>query len=306
MVKIFCKYTDTNSGGFRMIKQEQDVEMKNGEKISIYVRKPSNEDISNADMHRARIWNKCIRDEIITKKELSVLMQERGIWDKSKINKENDLGKEISELEKSLYRGRGGKRPKVSDGKKLAVEMRTLRGDLRDLIAERLALEENTAEALSDNARFDYFVSNCTFYKDSDKRVYNSIEDYNAKSSDEIAYAAAAMLGNILYNLDSDFEKNLPENKWLRTFNLADDKGNLVNQDGKRVDSIGNVINDLGHYLDEDGERIDVDGHPLDEDGHYILADYEDDLAPPKKKRVTKKKAAEKTEEAEETEITES
>ena len=292
-----------------MNKQEKDVEI-NGEKISIYVRKPSNEDISNADMHRAKIWHKCLRDEIITKKELNVLMEKRGIWDKSKRDKESEIGSEISDMEKALYRGRGNKKPKVSDGKKLAVEMRDLRANLRDLIGERLALEENTAEALSDNARFDYFVSNCTFYKDSDKRVYNSIEDYNTKSSDEIAYAAASMLGNILYNLDTDFEKNLPENKWLRMFELADETGNLVNHDGQRVDATGNVINDLGHYLDKEGARIDIDGNPLDDDGHYLLADYENDLAPPKKKRVTRKKATQKTEEAEEkteeTEVTES
>ena len=167
--------------------------------------------------------------------------------------------------------------------------MKKLRIELRNLISERLSLEENTAEALSDNARFDYFVAHCTFYKDSDKRVYNSVEDYNSKSSDAIAFTAASMLGNILYNLDSDFEKNLPENKWLSTFNLSDDKGNLVNSDGQQVDSEGRVINELGHFLDEKGNRVDANGVPLDEDGNYLLVDYENDLEPPKKKTTRKK-----------------
>jgi len=294
-----------------MSREEKEVTV-DGKKITVYVKKPSNEDISNADMHRARVWNKCIREGIITKKELKSLMEERGIWDKSKSDKESDIGDEISKMEKTLYRGSDGKKPKVSDGKKLAVGMRELRAELRELISERLALEENTAEALSDNARFDYFVANCTFYKDSDKRVYNNVEDYNTKSSDQIAFAAASMLGNILYNLDSDFEKKLPENKWLRMFELADEEGNLVNHDGQRVDATGNVINDLGHYLDEDGNRIDIDGNPLDENGNYEVVDYVNDLAPPKKKRatrkakVTKEKATEAAEVAETTEITES
>ena len=68
-------------------------------------------------------------------------MEERGIWDKSKSDKEDDIGKEISTLEKNLYRGKSGKKPKVSEGKELAVQMRDLRRDLRELIAERLALE---------------------------------------------------------------------------------------------------------------------------------------------------------------------
>ena len=272
-----------------MSNQEQEVTLENGDKVTIYVKKPSNEIISGADIHRAKRWNECIRDDIITKKELATLMEKRGIWDKSKSDKEDDISSKITTLEKDLYRGRNGKKPKVSEGKELALEMKKLRIELRNLISERLSLEENTAEALSDNARFDYFVAHCTFYKDSDKRVYNSVEDYNSKSSDTIAFTAASMLGNILYNLDSDFEKNLPENKWLSTFNLSDDKGNLVNSDGQQVDSEGRVINELGHFLDEKGNRVDANGVPLDEDGNYLLVDYENDLEPPKKKTTRKK-----------------
>jgi hypothetical protein len=272
-----------------MSNQEQEVTLENGDKVTIYVKKPSNEIISGADIHRAKRWNECIRDDIITKKELATLMEKRGIWDKSKSDKEDDISSKITTLEKDLYRGRNGKKPKVSEGKELALEMKKLRIELRNLISERLSLEENTAEALSDNARFDYFVAHCTFYKDSDKRVYNSVEDYNSKSSDAIAFTAASMLGNILYNLDSDFEKNLPENKWLSTFNLSDDKGNLVNSDGQQVDSEGRVINELGHFLDEKGNRVDANGVPLDEDGNYLLVDYENDLEPPKKKTTRKK-----------------
>ena len=69
-----------------MTRKEQEVTV-DGNKLTIYVIKPSNETISNADMYRAKIWNKCIRDGIITKKELKALMEERGIWDKSKSDK---------------------------------------------------------------------------------------------------------------------------------------------------------------------------------------------------------------------------
>jgi len=278
-----------------MTNQQQEVTLDNGDKVSIYVVKPSNEIISKADIHRAKRWNECIRDNIITKKELKTLMEERGIWNKSKSDKEGDISKEITDLEKTLYRGKGGKRPKVSEGKDLALEMRKLRIELRELISERLGLEENTAEALSDNARFDYFVATCTFFKDSDKRVYNSVEDYNTKSNDSIAFAAASMLGNILYNLDSDFEKNLPENKWLSMFNLTDVEGNLVNSEGTTVDSEGRIINELGRFLDDDGNRVDADGVPLDEDGNYILVDYDNDLEPKKKRTTTRKKTTKAT-----------
>lgn len=279
------------------MEKEQEVTLEDGSKVTIYVVKPSNDTISNADMRRAKVWNDCIQNGILTKKELSTVMEKRGIWDQSKQEKEETINTKMAQLEKDLFRGRDGKKPKVSEGKEIALEMRQLRIDLRNHIAERISLEENTAESLADNARFDYFVSECTFYKDTQKRVYNSLDDYSSKSSDAIAFAAASMLGDLLYNLDSSFEQSLPENKWLKTFNLVDDNLSLVNNDGKTVSTDGQVINEEGHYIDKDGQRVDVDGLPLDEEGNYVMVDYENDLAPAKKtprKRSTSKKADQK------------
>jgi hypothetical protein len=272
--------------------KEQEVTLADSDKkVTIYVVKPNNEVIAKADMLRAKRWNACIQDGIITKKELGVLMEERGIWDKEKSTQEDGITEKIQELEKNLFRGKKGKKPKVSEGKDIAIQMKDLRARLRELIGERLALEENTAEALSDNVRFDYFVAMCTFYKDTDQKVYTSIEDYNQRSSDEVAFAAASMLGDILYNLDSSFEENLPENKWLSNFDLINQDLSLVNTEGDLVDRGGNKINDLGHYIDDDDNRVDVDGLPLNDDGSYVMVDYENDLGTgkPKRRKSTKK-----------------
>ena len=278
--------------------KEKEVTLENGDKVTIYVKKPTNDVISAADMHRAKIWNKCITDGVITKKELSVLMEERGIWSKEKTKQEDKLSEEIQELERELYRGKKGQRkPKVSEGKDIAFQMKDLRIKLRDLIGERLGLEENTAEALADNGRFDYFVSQCTFYKDTNQKVYNNLEDYNSKSSDSIAFTAASLLGEMLYNLDDSFENNLPENKWLKMFHIVDEDLQLRNADGDLVDRNGKVINELGHFLNGKGERVDADGVPLNDDGSYQMIDYENDLEVAKPKPKPKRKTrAKKTE----------
>mgnify|MGYP001180637046 CR=1 FL=1 len=158
------------------------IEAENGEKreVEIYVQKPSNDTMKKADRHKSKIWNQCIQDEILTKKELAVLMRKRGIWDDKKDKEEEEITKAIVQLEKELYQGKNGKKPKVSEGRDIAVEIRRKRSDLRDLIAERIGLEENTADSLADNARFDYLVSQCTFYKDG-KPVYKDYDEYNNK-----------------------------------------------------------------------------------------------------------------------------
>ena len=150
-----------------------------------------------------------------------------------------------------------------------------------------MALEENTAEALADNARFDFLVANCTF-KEAGEKVYKDIVDYNSKSSDEIAFSAASALAEILYALDSDFEKNLPENRWLKSKSMVDDEMSLINDDGKRVDIKGRLISEEGYYIDADGNRVDLDGNPLDGEGLYQEVD--DEKPKPTRKKATKKK----------------
>ena len=273
------------------------------EKISIFVTRPSNATIKNADRYRAKTWNQCITDGVLTKKELSKLMRDRNIWDEDKDEEERKILEELQSLERKLYLGGGDKKRKLSEGQDIAIQMRRLRIKLRELISERLALEENTAEALADNSKFDYFVADCTFYANGQK-VYNSVEDYNQKSSDEIAFAAASALAEMLYQVDNKFEENLPENKFLKKFNLVNEDLSLVDKDGILVDTQGRRINENGHYINSDGHRVDKDGNLLNEDGTYVIQlEYENDLRPEeiseestKETKKKKKASEEKTE----------
>ena len=270
-----------------------DVKQEDGtsKEVSIYVQRPTNSSISSSDKHRAKVWNQCLADGILTKMELAHTMRERDIWNEDKDKRQADIIKEISKIEKDLYVGDGTKKT-VTMGKDMAIKMRRLRLDLRDLMSEKLALEENTAESIAENAKFDYLVSECVKYENGE-RVYKSLDDYNSKSSDEIAVAAATKLAQVLFALDSDFEKNLPENKWLDRYGLTDDDGHLINKQNQKVDVSGRRVDDDGRYFNEDGKRVYINGNMLEEDGTYVLtAEYEDDTEPEpiKKTRTTRKK----------------
>jgi len=271
---------------------EQTVTLKSGEEVNIYIKKPNNAILNKAERHKAKAWNDAFKDGVLTKKEVHQMMVDRGIWDDTKADKERKLTAKILDLEKQLYRGDGKNKPKLSDGRKLAVEMRDTRIQLRDLIAERIGMDENTVEALSDNAKFDYLVACCTFYKETDKPVFESYAEYSKKSADEISVAAAQLLAKMIYQLDQNFEDNLPENVFLKRFNLIDEEGNLVdpNNEDSFVDAHGRKINELGHYLDEEGNRVDIVGDPLDSEGFYDLVDYEDDLTEEPEKKPARKK----------------
>lgn len=241
-----------------------------GNKVKIVVKKPNNVTISQAQRVGAKAWTDCVRDGIMTKKELEKFMKEQGIWDDGKDKEQKALVEEISSLEKKLYIGsQGHVKLKTSEGKEIAIQMRIKRAELRDLISERMSLEQNTAESISDNARFDFLVANCTFYENGQK-VYNSMDDYRSRADGEPAFTAATTLAAMLYSVDKDFEAKLPENKFLKQFNYVNDDLSLVNNDGETVDLDGRRIDKNGFYLNEEGKRVDKEGNLLDENGNYV------------------------------------
>jgi len=236
----------------------------------IVIRRPTSQVISQAQRVSAKAWTDCVRDGIMTKKELAKFMKEQGIWDKTKDVEQEKLSSEILSLERQLYVGNNKQaKLKASDGKNIAIEMRRKRNELRELIAEKLSLEQNTAEALADNARFDFLVANCTHYENGDK-VYSSLDDYTSNADSEVAFAAATAMAQLMYAIDKDFEASLPENKFLKQFHFVNDELSLVNDKGELVDLEGRRINSLGQYINEHGQRTDRDGNILDEDGNYV------------------------------------
>ena len=289
---------------------QETVTNEDGQQIVVVVKKPTNDQLKQADIHKAKAWNKAFKEGVMTKAEVEKIMVDRGIWSEEKSKIESRLSQEILELEKRLYRGDGKAAPKLSDGRDIALEMRQKRIELRDLISERLAADDNTAESLADNARFDFLVYKCSYNGETDQPLFDSYEDYNSQGSSRPAIAAAQLLARMIYDLDSDFESKLPENAFLRQHKLVNDDGQLIDPKTKyTVDPEGRRINELGHYLDEDGNRVDINGVKIDEDGLYEMVEYENDLyeeeveekpAPkPRKKRATRKTAAKKTEQVE-------
>lgn len=241
----------------------------NDKPVKIVIRKPNSVMMSGAQRVGSRVWTECVREGIMTKKELEKFMTAQGVWDKDKDAQQKEITDEILSLERQLYvNGKDGKL-RASEGKEIAIKMRRKRNELRELISERIALEQNTAEAIADNAKFDYLVANCTFYENGNK-VYNDLDAYKQQADSDIGFAAATALASMLYSVDKDFEAKLPENKFLKMFHFVDEDLSLVNEKGETVDLEGRKIDKYGYYVNDAGQRTDKDGNVLDENGNYI------------------------------------
>lgn len=255
------------------------------EELEITVKRPSSATLNRAHRVGVKSWTEAVRDGLFTKMTLLDFMYQNGIWDDAKESRQLSITSRIHELEKELALGVGpNHKLKVSEGKDKALEIRALRFQLRELISEKISLESNTAEGLSENSKFNFLVANCTFYSNG-KKVFESVDDYESRADEEVAFRAAAILGQMMYGLDDKYEDNLPENQFLKRFNLVNEDLALVNQDGETVDIDGTKVNEYGWLVNDKGERIDRDGNLLSESGQILLqADYDDDVTPEEKK----------------------
>lgn len=244
---------------FKVKLKDQDVEF--------LIRSPSLSDQREAQKIYNQAFSDAVKSGCIVRGRLNDLLKEQGLWDDNKEQRMNTIQQKLIDKEKDL--AKGGISLKAA--KQIALDMKGLREDLRDLISVRTNLDNHTAEGQADNARFNYLVSACLVYKDSKKPYFSGYEDYLNRASELVAIRGAQILANMLYGLENDYEKKLPENKFLVKYKLVDDKLRLVNKDGKLVDAEGRLIDETGRYINADGKFVDINGNLVDDTGEYIV-----------------------------------
>lgn len=242
-----------------------------------------------------KIYNKAFRDAVesgaILRGKVNNVMREQNLWDDNKEAEYRKLLEKINGAERKIKSGG----IKLNQAKDLALEMRKDRAELRALTSERSSLDNNTAEGQADNAQFNYWVSSCTVYSETGKTYFSNYEDYLNRDDDPATGQAAGSLAMLLYNLDPDYEKKLPENQFLAKYNFVDEELHLVDKTGRRVDSEGRLVNKDGRYINEAGELIDINGNRVNEEGDYVVdfSPFLDDEGKPIQEKVEAVKTTE-------------
>ena len=235
--------------------------------ITYMVRLPNLKQQQEGQKVYNKAFSSAVQSGALLRVKLEDFMREQGIWDEKKQAKMTELSKAVLAKEKQLVEGG----IKLSEGKEVALELKQLRVEIKNLIAERMEQDVNTAEGQADNARFNYWVSACMVYNDSQKPVFSSVDDYIARSTEDLASTGASKLAELMYNLNSEFEDSLEENAFLQAYGFADSENRLINDDGHLVDDEGRLIDEDGYFVNEDGERVDIEGNLLDENGRLKL-----------------------------------
>ena len=98
---------------------------------------------------------------------------------------------------------------------------------------------------------------------------FKDYEDYLSEDKSEVANKAATNLAKLIYDLEDDFQKKSPENKFLLEYQFCNTDLHLVDKDGQLVDALGRRVDKDGRLINKDGELVDTDGNLLTDDGEY-------------------------------------
>jgi len=244
------------------------IKVKNGDKeIELAILRPNAKQRQDAQ----KVYNKAFREAVesgaILRAKIESVMREQKLWDDGKEADLRKLQTKIADAERKIRSGG----IKLSEARDLAIQLRRDRAELRTLNSERTSLDNNSAEAQADNAQFNYFVSSCTVHATDGKPYYKSYEDYMTREEDPATGLAAGALARMLYNLEEDYEKKLPENQFLVKYKFCDESLHLVDKQGRKVDADGRLVDNDGRYINEAGEYVDRDGNRVDAEGNYLV-----------------------------------
>lgn len=244
---------------------------KNGLTVKCVIKQPSPKDYRDAQL----VYNRALREALdsgaLLRQRLQEVLTDQKIWSEEKQKEYEHVMNEIGKNEEILDAGG----IKLNEAFAIAIKTRELRNKFRYLLSERQSYESDCAEGQADNARFNFLVTRCVFREDGSSRVWSSIEEYDQNGSDEWAIKAAAKLAEVIYGLDSEYDKNLKENKFLVKYKFARDDLRLVNKDGHLIDVDGRLINEDGRFVSyrEDGSQyfVDRDGNEVNDQGEKIV-----------------------------------
>jgi hypothetical protein len=216
--------------------REFEVEV-DGTKLKLAVKRPNYKDQQAAQLVHNKAFREAVEKGSFTKLKVPAILEEQHAWGPEKTKRVRELAEALLAGEKRLKKG-----GKLSDARKVAIQMARDRGELAALNFERNTLDACTADAHAERARFNYLLSVCVVDPDKGSTYYASPEDLVERDDDPVGLKAADVLGRLLYGLEDDYEAQLPENKFLREQKLVDDQYRLVNRKGDFVDEDGKPL----------------------------------------------------------------
>ena len=290
----------------------------NGKKYA--VRRPKVEDVKLANELRAKTFNQALQEGDLLRDQLDNELRKRELWNDEREDQYQGLRKKVIDGEFTLKKGG----IKLAEAKDIALEMSKSRSEMVSMLSGRSDLDSITCEGKADSARFNFLFASCLVYDETEEVYFTEgFDEYMANQDDPVAILGATEFFYLMSGTE-DVDSQLPENKFLKSFEFVDNSYRLIDKEGKLVDVEGNHIDENGNlvewinddeyiFVDITGRKVtksgewDVEFSPfLDDDGKPVIKEEakaeEEAEEKPKPKRKPRKKVVKAVDQAEESE----
>lgn len=205
-----------------------------------------------------RRWKELVEQGAPLRTELNDILKKRKLWNDDMQAQEEEL---LKKIEANLKKVKG--RLKISEAIKAMKDNLRLKAELIVLRFNRNQLDENTAEAMADQHRFNFLVSVCTVTEDN-KPFFSSFEEFLTQDDEgnPVPTIAGEAFWRLTTDLDTDYRKDWPEYQFLQKYKLVDDKLQFL-KDGKPVDINDNPLESQVKEELQFGEMLDDEGNVI-------------------------------------------
>ena len=176
------------------------------------VKKPSIKNKSKGDLVYAKYFNEALKNGAIIRSRLNEYMLEQGVTTPEKQVEKLKMLREVEDFRKKL----SDPELKPDEGRELVTKINLNLASYRLMRMVEIELDQTTAEALADDARFNYLASCCTFTEDG-SLYFKDVDEYLQKleDGDEVAKVAAVKFASLVYGTEEN-EDERPENVYLK------------------------------------------------------------------------------------------
>jgi hypothetical protein len=248
------------------IKKTIKAKTEDGKEITLCIKTPTASELQKAQMEANKVFRLALESGALLRTKLIEFLVAQGLWNDEMQAKLEALADKIYEKERILLAG-GIKR---SEAKKVCVEITDLRVEQHKLLLDQRKYDLYTAEAQAENANFDFLVSVCVLDEEGN-RYFANLDDYKNRAIEDAASEAASAVAEVVKGYDPDWEKKLPENKFLLQHKFVNEDLKFIDKDGNLVDYSGRPMDKDGYHVNDKGERVNLAGEKIDNEGQVIM-----------------------------------
>jgi hypothetical protein len=203
-----------------VIKNKAEIVVKDADGVEVKYTavRPSQSVRAEADIVRSAAWGKYSLRDVPVSAKLKDIVAKQGLWGDDKQKELDALDERMNRLEAMVPDDKGKVKAKgvtLEKARAAAFELRAARAERVDLLSPITRLSGHTAESLADSDAFEFVLTRCLLDPATEKPAFPSVEEYKRRADDAEVAAAAGKFAEFYYGHDPDFEKRLPENRFL-------------------------------------------------------------------------------------------